>query len=61
FIPYVNYNIDQRRGIDFNVRLNEELGGIDWTLGMAGTIYDSKAVRRAETNRFGYQDTEGKP
>ncbi|WP_310686999.1 SusC/RagA family TonB-linked outer membrane protein [Aliifodinibius sp. S!AR15-10] len=61
FIPYVNYNIDQRRGIDFNVRINEELGGIDWTLGMAGTYFDSKAVRRAENNKYAYQDAEGTP
>src|SRR5699024_5996096 len=49
-IPYVNYNIDERKGIDFNVRLNEEVGGIDWTLGIAGTYFESKAVQRAEQN-----------
>ncbi len=61
FIPYVNYNIDERRGIDFNVRLNEELAGVNWTLGMAGTIYDSEAVRRAEENEYAYQNTQGTP
>lgn len=61
FIPYVNYNIDQRSGIDFNVRINEELAGVDWTLGLAGTYFDSKAVKRAENNRFDYQNTQGTP
>lgn len=61
FIPYVNYNIDQRKGIDFNVNINKEVGGIYWSLGVAGMYFDSKAVRRAEVNRFDYQDTEGKP
>ncbi|WP_340105925.1 SusC/RagA family TonB-linked outer membrane protein [Rhodohalobacter sp. 8-1] len=61
FIPYVNYNIDQRSGIDFNVRLNEELGGVNWTLGLAGTYFDSKAVRRAENNRFDFQNRQGTP
>ncbi|HLR26972.1 MAG TPA: SusC/RagA family TonB-linked outer membrane protein [Fodinibius sp.] len=61
FIPYVNYNIDQRQGIDFNIRFNEELGGIDWTLGMAGTYFESKAVKRAEQNEYAYQNEEGKP
>lgn len=61
FIPYVNYNIDQRSGIDFNVQLNEELAGVNWTLGVAGTYFDSKAIRRAENNLFDYQNTEGTP
>ncbi|REL24723.1 SusC/RagA family TonB-linked outer membrane protein [Rhodohalobacter sp. SW132] len=61
FIPYVNYNIDQRKGIDFNLRFNEELGGVNWSLGLAGTFFDSKAVRRAEINQFDYQNTEGTP
>lgn len=60
-IPYVNYNVDERKGIDFNVRINEELGGIDWTLGMAGTYFNSKAVKRAELNEFAYQNLEGQP
>jgi TonB-linked SusC/RagA family outer membrane protein len=61
FIPFVNYNIDQRSGIDFNINLNEELGGINWSLGLAGTFFDSKAVKRAENNRFDYQNTQGTP
>lgn len=61
FIPYVNYEIDQRRGIDFNVRINEELGGINWSLGMTGTYFNSKAIRRAENNQYAYQDAEGRP
>ncbi|HLR26976.1 MAG TPA: SusC/RagA family TonB-linked outer membrane protein [Fodinibius sp.] len=61
FIPYVNYNVDERKGIDFNIRISEELGGIDWTLGMAGTYFDSKAVKRAEQNEYAYQNGEGKP
>src|SRR5699024_1753018 len=61
FIPYFNYNIDQRKGIDFNVNINREVGGIYWSLGVAGMYFDSKAVKRAEVNRFDYQDTEGKP
>jgi TonB-linked SusC/RagA family outer membrane protein len=61
FIPYVNYNVDQRSGIDFNIQLNEELGGVNWSLGLAGTYFDSKAVKRAENNLFDYQNTQGTP
>ncbi len=61
FIPYVNYNDDQRVGFDFNVNLNKRLGEIDWTLGLVGTYYDSKATKRAELYEDEYQNRKGKP
>ena len=61
FIPYVNYNIDERRGIDLSMNLHKNVAGVDWSLGIAGTYFDSKAVRRAENNQYAYQNREGKP
>jgi len=61
FVPYVNYNIDQREGFDLDVNINKQIGGIDWSLGMSGTYLESKAVRRAEVNKYDYQNTQGKP
>src|SRR5690606_32532693 len=37
FIPYVNYNEDQRSGFDFNLNWNRRIGLVDWSLGLTGT------------------------
>ncbi|MDF2191621.1 SusC/RagA family TonB-linked outer membrane protein [Paraflavitalea sp. CAU 1676] len=61
FIPYVNYNNDQRVGFDFNARLHQKLGDVSWTLGVTGTYYRTKATQRAEVFQDAYQYREGKP
>lgn len=61
FIRNMNYNNNKRVGFDFNVNLNKRLGNVDFTWGVAGTYYDTKATRRAEMNEYGYQNREGKP
>lgn len=61
FIPYVNYNNDQRTGLDFNLNYNKRLANIDWTVGTAATYYTSKATQRAENVEDDYQLRQGKP
>lgn len=61
FIPYVNYNVDQRLGVDFAVNLNKHIGQVDFTLGMTGTYFKSKAIKRAELYDDAYQNRTGKP
>lgn len=61
FIPYVNYNNDLRSGFDFNLNLNKQIGGVDWTLGLTGTYVTTKASRRSEIYEDDYQYREGKP
>ncbi|RDV17190.1 SusC/RagA family TonB-linked outer membrane protein [Pontibacter diazotrophicus] len=61
FIPYINYNDDQRLGFDFNVNLNKRMGEIDWTLGMAATYYRTEATKRAEMYENEYQSRQGRP
>ncbi|WP_293783204.1 SusC/RagA family TonB-linked outer membrane protein [uncultured Pedobacter sp.] len=60
-IPYVNYDNDQRRGFDFGIRVNKKTGEIDWSLGVTGTYYDTKATKRAESYQFDYLNRAGKP
>jgi TonB-linked SusC/RagA family outer membrane protein len=60
FIPYVNYNDDQRVGFDFNLNLNKSLAGVDWTLGFVGSYYETKATKRAENFEDQYQNRKGK-
>lgn len=60
FAPYINFNNDQRAGFDFNLNLNKRLGMVDWTLGVTGTYYTTKALKRAEIAEDDYQLREGK-
>ncbi|GEO03256.1 SusC/RagA family TonB-linked outer membrane protein [Adhaeribacter aerolatus] len=61
FIPYVNYNDDQRLGFDFNLNLNKNIGRVAWTLGLVGTYYETKALKRAEMYEDDYQNRAGRP
>lgn len=61
FLPWVNYNNDQRTGFDFNVNLNKGVGEVDITLGLSGTYYTTKASKRAEIVEDEYQKRQGIP
>lgn len=61
FIPYVNYDEDQRSGFDFNLNLNKRIGSVDWSLGLTGTYFTTKASKRAEILEDEYQYREGRP
>ncbi|PKQ43584.1 SusC/RagA family TonB-linked outer membrane protein [Confluentibacter flavum] len=61
FIPYVNYNDDNRIGFDFDLRLNKSFGQVDWSLAFTGTYFDTKASKRAEMFEDDYQYRKGKP
>jgi TonB-linked outer membrane protein, SusC/RagA family len=60
-IPYANYEEDQRVGFDFNLNVNKRVGQTDLSLGVTGTYYDSKAIKRAENYADAYQNRAGKP
>jgi TonB-linked SusC/RagA family outer membrane protein len=59
-IPYVNYNIDDRSGLDFSVYLNKKVGEFDLTFGVSGLYYTSTVSQRDENYEFDYQTREGK-
>jgi len=61
FIPFVNYNSDQRSGLDVNLQLNKRLGKVDWTIGTTATYYKTTATKRAENFNDAYQYRQGKP
>lgn len=61
FVPYMNYNNNKRTGFDFNVNFNKKIEEVDFSLGVAGTYYDTKATKRSEINEFDYQNRTGKP
>ncbi len=61
YIPYENYEIKNRTGFDFSVNLNKRLGKVDFSLGVNGTWYNTKWIRRNEMYDFDYQNRKGKP
>lgn len=60
-IPYVNYNIDKRIGVDFSVYFNKKFGEVDLTLGVSGMWYKSTADQRDENIEYDYLSAVGQP
>ncbi len=60
-IPYVNYNIDKRTGIDFSVYFKKKIGQVDMKLGVSGMWYKSTADKRDENYEFAYRSRIGQP
>ncbi|WP_069660990.1 SusC/RagA family TonB-linked outer membrane protein [Arcticibacter eurypsychrophilus] len=58
-IPFINYNDDERKGLDFSVNLNKKSGNLFWSLGVTGTYFEATASKRAEFYEFGYQNRAG--
>ena len=48
FLPYLNYNQDQRSGFDFTVKADKHFGKLEAILGISGMVYSSNAKRRDE-------------
>ena len=61
FLPFLNYDIDDRQGTDFSVYLNKKAGNVFLTLGISGMYQTDKAVRRDENYEFDYQTRIGRP
>jgi len=61
FLPWLNYNNDQRTGVDFSINVNSKVGNVHYTAGFVGMVYDSKALRRDEVYEDDYQNRTGRP
>ena len=62
FIPYINYNNDDRIGLDFDVTYNKNFGDFELAVGVAGLYYDTKAAQRADLYYIiDYQFRQGLP
>lgn len=61
FIPYVNYNADQRNGFDLGMSFNKRIKTVDLNIGMVATYYETKAFKRSENYQDSYQNRQGKP
>ncbi len=61
FIPYTNMNDNKRTGFDFGVNFKKDFGEFGLKVGVTGTYYDTKAIKRDEVWENDYQYREGKP
>ena len=61
FIPFVNYNIDDRQGIDFSAYFNHKISEVFMSLGVSGMYQTSNAVKRDENYEWDYQSQMGRP
>lgn len=61
FLPWLNFNNDMRTGVDFSVNFNNKIGNVDYSLGVVGMVYDSKASQRDELYEDNYQFRSGRP
>lgn len=61
FVPYVNYNIDQRMGLEFALNVNKKVGDFDLSLGLTGNYLKTEAIKRDELYEDKYRNRVGKP
>lgn len=61
FLPNMNYDNDRRVGFDFNVNYNKRISKVDFSVGVSGTYYATKATKRKELNENEYQNRQGRP
>ena len=61
FIPYTNYNAQQRTGVDLMLNFNKNVGKVQLNLGVAATYTKSKVTKRDELYFDAYQNRSGNP
>jgi TonB-linked SusC/RagA family outer membrane protein len=61
FIPYTNYNSQQRSGFDVMLNINKKVGDVQLSLGTTATYTTSKVTERDELVFDPYQTRIGKP
>jgi hypothetical protein len=61
FIPYTNYNADQRSGFDLMLNVNKRIGNVELSLGTNTTYATSRVAKRDELFLDAYQNSAGKP
>ncbi|TDH23464.1 SusC/RagA family TonB-linked outer membrane protein [Segetibacter sp. 3557_3] len=61
FIPFTNYNADQRSGFDVMFNVNKKVGNVELSLGTNATYAVSKVIKRDELFLDSYQNRAGRP
>lgn len=65
FISYLNNDINGRQGFDFAVNFNRDINEVGVSLGVVGTYYDTKVIKKEQSNldkeNQSQLDKEGRP
>ena len=61
FKPALNNDIQNRKGLDFSVTIQKQLGKVHAALGVVGTYLETKYSKFDELVEYDYQRTEGRP
>lgn len=62
FVPYTNYNGDERKGFDLGITYNKKIQNLNLNVGFVATYYDTKASTRNDVlYEDAYQYRQGKP
>jgi TonB-linked SusC/RagA family outer membrane protein len=61
FVPYENYNSNQRAGIDLMLNLKKQVGEVEFNIGANAVYSGSTVIKRDEIYNDDYQFREGKP
>lgn len=61
FIPYTNYNAQQRTGVDLMLNANKKIGNVQLNVGATVTYTKSKVTKRDELFLDPYQNRSGNP
>lgn len=59
FIPYLNYNAQNRSGVDFTIDFHKKMGQLDLMAGLTGMTYTSKNSKWNETVEYPWLKAEG--
>ena len=59
FIPYSNYNAQQRTGFDIMLNVNKKIGEVEFNLGTTATYTKSQVTKRDELFLDAYQNRKG--
>ena len=60
FQPWLNFNNDMRKGVDFSANFSSKVGKLSFSLGFVGMIYKSEATKRDEVFENSYQNRVGR-
>ena len=61
FKPAINNNIQNRKGLDFNIKAQKQLGAVHAELGVGGTYLTTEWKKYDEIQEYDYQKAEGRP
>lgn len=61
FLPYINYNKDERTGFDYALNIGKKFGDWDLSLGFVGMYLNTKAKLRDEVWEEDYLYRQGRP